>query len=197
MMAQLRSDCSTIAFANNNQWKYQDAGIKAFMIVEVQIPHFYYIYFQLTGTGIYLQYLLPCRIKKYLVIHHIKKHKMKKIVLSIITAFVFTTVVAQLRDTRWKTSLQLSNGPTTTAINFKKDTVLVYTVADSTMIERMTYTKTDSSFTLVKIDGQSGCDTTPGKYGFTVSGGKLFLKLLQDDCFDRFSAIQNTEWIQY
>jgi hypothetical protein len=58
MMAQLRSDCSTIAFGNDNQWKYQDAGIKAFMIVEVQIPHFYYIYFQLAGSGIYLQYLL-------------------------------------------------------------------------------------------------------------------------------------------
>jgi hypothetical protein len=117
--------------------------------------------------------------------------------LSALTAFVFTTITAQLRDTRWKTSLQLSNGPTTTAIDFRKDTVLVYTVADSTMIERMTYTKSDTSLTLIKIDGQSGCDTIPGKYGFTISGAKLALKLLQDDCYDRYSAIQNTEWIKY
>ncbi|MDN3655234.1 hypothetical protein QWZ08_06350 [Ferruginibacter paludis] len=122
---------------------------------------------------------------------------MKKIILSALTAFVFTTITAQLRDTRWKTLLQLSNGPTTTAIDFRKDTVLVYTVADSTMIERMTYTKSDTSLTLIKIDGQSGCDTTPGKYGFTISSGKLALKLLQDDCYDRYSAIQNTEWIKY
>jgi hypothetical protein len=122
---------------------------------------------------------------------------MKKIVLSAMMTFVITIVVAQLRDTRWKTSLQLSNGPTTTAIDFKKDTVLVYTIADSTMIERMTYTKTDTSFTLVKIDGQSGCDTTPGKYGFTISGGKLSVKLLQDECYDRYSTIQNTEWVKF
>jgi hypothetical protein len=122
---------------------------------------------------------------------------MKKIALSIATAFIFTGVFAQLENTRWKTSLQLSNGPTSTAIDFRKDTVLVYTLADSTMIERMTYTKADNFFTLVKIDGQSGCDTTPGKYGFNISGGKLSLKLLQDDCYDRYSAIQNTEWIQY
>jgi len=55
------------------------------------------------------------------------------------------------------------NEPVNTLMDFRKDTVLIYTVADSNIIERMTYTFDDTSFTLVKIDGQSDCYKRAGK----------------------------------
>ncbi len=122
---------------------------------------------------------------------------MKKIYFAFITTFSFTAAFAQLENTRWKTMLQIS-GPINTIINFKKDTVSIYTVADSSLIERMTYTKNDTSFSLLKIDGQSECDnSTPGKYGFTIKDDSLFLKLLKDECYDRYSVLQNTRWAKW
>lgn len=119
-----------------------------------------------------------------------------KPVCCLLLLFVVSSAKAQLENTRWKTTLELSGGPTSVLIDFRKDTALVYTTGDSTMIERMTYTKDNSSFTLVKIDGQSGCGNEPGKYGYTIKDGRLALSLLQDNCYDRYSAIQNTEWIK-
>lgn len=86
------------------------------------------------------------------------------------------------------------NGPLNTLMDFRKDTVLIYTVADSNLIERMTYTSDDTSFTLLKIDGQSDCYKEPGKYHFAITGDNLVLKLLADECYDRYSVIQNTTW---
>ena len=95
--------------------------------------------------------------KHLIIIHHFKTIKMKNVSLFIIATFVFTTAFAQLENTRWKATLQINNSAVNTLIDFRKDTVLLYTVADSNMIERMTYSKDDTAFTLLKIDGESGC----------------------------------------
>ena len=118
---------------------------------------------------------------------------MKKNALLFVATLLFNAAFAQLENTRWKTLLQI-NGPVNTLMDFRKDTVLIYTVADSNIIERMTYTIGDTSFTLVKIDGQSDCYKEPGKYRFTITGDNLLLKLLADECYDRYSVIQNTTW---
>ncbi len=121
---------------------------------------------------------------------------MKNISLSIITIFIFASASAQLKNTRWNTTLQI-NGPVNTMIDFGKDTVLVYTIADSTMIEKMTYTSFDTSFTLIKIEGQSQCDTIPGKYGFIIKDNNLSMKLLKDECYDRSNVLDNTIWTRW
>lgn len=118
---------------------------------------------------------------------------MKKNCFILLTTLLSNTIFAQLENTRWKATLQI-NGPLNTLMDFRKDTVLIYTVADSNLIERMTYTSDDTSFTLLKIDGQSDCYKEPGKYRFTITGDNLLLKLLADDCYDRYSVIQNTTW---
>ncbi len=118
---------------------------------------------------------------------------MKKIFLLFVATFLWNAAFAQLENTRWETMLQI-NGPVNTLMDFRKDTVLIYTVADSNIIERMTYTSDDTSFTLVKIDGQSDCYKETGKYRFARTGDNLLLKLLADECYDRYSVIQNTTW---
>jgi hypothetical protein len=118
---------------------------------------------------------------------------MKKYYSLLLAIVSFTGSFAQLQNTRWKTTLQI-NGPVNAILDFKSDTVLLYRLADSSMIERMIYTKDAASFTLVKIDGQSDCYNSPGKYAFAVNGDKLSLRMVQDDCYDRSSVIQNTVW---
>lgn len=122
---------------------------------------------------------------------------MKKISFFVIASFLFTAVFAQLENTKWKTILQV-NGSLNSILDFKKDSVSVYTVADSSLIEIMTYTKDDTSFTLVKIDGQSDCDnSSPGKYRYKIKGDSLVVELLKDNCYDRYSVIENTRWVKW
>lgn len=122
---------------------------------------------------------------------------MKKI-MSLLTFLILSApLFAQLENTRWKAKL-IINEPINVIFNFKKDTLLVYTLADSTMIETMNYTKDDTSFTLKKIDGQSDCDnSTPGKYRFKIKNDSIKIKMITDDCYDRSSVIDNTTWIKW
>ena len=121
---------------------------------------------------------------------------MKKTSLAILATVVFASASAQLKNTRWNATLEL-NGSVNTMIDFGKDTALVYTVSDSTMIEKMTYTSNDTSFTLMKIEGQSQCDNIPGKYGFTIKENNLSVKVLKDECYDRSNVLENTTWTRW
>jgi hypothetical protein len=123
---------------------------------------------------------------------------MKKNSFAFIATFLFVSASAQLENTRWKARLKINEGLLITIFDFKKDTLSIYAVADSTLIERMIYTNNDSSFTLLKIEGQSDCDNAnTGEYGFTLTGDSLFLKLIKDNCYDRFSVIQNTRMVKW
>ena len=122
---------------------------------------------------------------------------MKNAFVFFIAIMLVSSSIAQLTNTRWKTTLRINSDDINSIIDFRKDTVLLYTVADSTMIERMTYTKDDSSFTLLKIDGQSNCNTAPGQYRFVIKGDSLTMKLIKDDCYDRYNVIENTVWSRW
>jgi hypothetical protein len=126
----------------------------------------------------------------------LKKNKMKNISVIIMAIFTFSSAHAQLNNTKWSTTLQI-NGSINTMFDFKKDTALVYMVDDGSMIERMTYTSTDTSITLTKIDGQSPCDNVPGTYLFTIKENNLMMKVLKDECYDRVNVIDNTVWSKW
>ena len=122
---------------------------------------------------------------------------MKKIMFFFAFSIFSSSLFAQLDNTRWKATLIIDE-PVNVIFDFKKDILSLYTVADSTMIETMNYTKDDTSFTLTKIDGQSDCDnSTPGKYRFKIKNGKMEIKMISDDCYDRSSVIDNTTWTKW
>jgi hypothetical protein len=122
---------------------------------------------------------------------------MKKVCTIALATFLFSASFAQIENTRWKTSIRAPE-PTNVIIDFKKDRVSVYTVSDSTTIETMTYTKTDHSFTLLKIDGQTDCDnSTAGKYNFNIKNDSSFFTLVKDECEDRASVLQNSRWAKW
>lgn len=122
---------------------------------------------------------------------------MKKMQLLAAACLLTLTLHAQLAGTKWNTRInagELIN----TILDFGKDTCTLYTVADSTLIETMTYSVKDSIVTLSKVDGQSDCDAgTPATYKFKVTDNKLSLIMVSDDCSDRSSAFDNTKWVPW
>ena len=119
---------------------------------------------------------------------------MKKISFLLLASITSLSVFAQLENTRWKSTVTI-DGPENVIFDFKKNTVALYRVADNSMIETMTYTHNDTSFTLKKVEGQSDCDNaTPGKYSFKIAHKKMLIKLIKDECFDRSSVIDATQW---
>jgi hypothetical protein len=119
---------------------------------------------------------------------------MKTIIFILFATIASASSFGQLQNTSWIGTLKGDN-PRNAILSFKKDTLIVYTVSDSEVVERMTYTTNGLTFTVKKIDGQSDCDnTTPGKYGFALKDGKMNVKLVSDACNDRSSALDITKW---
>lgn len=122
---------------------------------------------------------------------------MKKILFISWIAVASLSSSAQLKYTKWRGTIRGDN-PRNVILDFRKDTVLLFTVSDEQLVESMTYTADNKTFTVNKIDGQSDCDnSTPGKYGFTMSGDRLFVKLISDQCSDRYTALDTTRWLRW
>jgi Domain of unknown function (DUF3471) len=119
---------------------------------------------------------------------------MKKIACIAWLGLISHVASAQLVHTKWHGTLRLDN-PANVILDFGKDTLVLYTVADSTVVETMLYSARDSVLSLKKIDGQSDCDgSTTGIYHFFQNKDFLFLRLASDSCLDRSSVLDTTRW---
>jgi hypothetical protein len=107
---------------------------------------------------------------------------MKKIFFVLAILLSITAINAQLTNTKWKVTLALGN-PIDVIFHFKKDTVTAFYAADNSIGEEMTYTATDTSFTIKKIWGQSDCgEGSMGEYRFEIKEGIMYVKPMSDDC---------------
>jgi hypothetical protein len=68
-------------------------------------------------------------------------YNMKKTIIIVLAALISISGFSQLSNTRWKGTIKGDN-PRNVILDFKKDTVLLYTVSDSEMVERMTFAAT-------------------------------------------------------
>jgi hypothetical protein len=100
---------------------------------------------------------------------------------------------AQLQDTKWTGILQLES-PVEVVFDFKTDTLNAINNSDKTVIESMTYKATDSTFTVMKVSGQSECDNVPGTYRYSIRDNELTIAKLNDDCSDRYEVLNNTKF---
>ncbi|HWI89980.1 MAG TPA: hypothetical protein VNT20_01845 [Flavisolibacter sp.] len=110
---------------------------------------------------------------------------MKKIVFALAILLSATAVNAQLTNTKWKVTLAMDN-PIDIIFHFKKDAVTAFYAMDNSVGEEMTYTATDTSFTIKKIWGQSDCaNGSKGEYRFEIKEGIMYVKAISDDCEKR------------
>jgi hypothetical protein len=122
---------------------------------------------------------------------------MQKFILVILAVCASGASFAQLQNTRWKATVKGDN-PRNVILDFKKDSVILYTVSDSEIVEKMTYTVDKSQFIVKKTEGQSDCDnSTPGTYGYRMVNGKMLVRLISDACSDRSSALDSTYWTKW
>jgi len=119
---------------------------------------------------------------------------MKKLTIILFLSLVSFTLLAQLSHSSWQGTVRGDN-PRNAILNFRKDTLLLFAVSDSSLIESMTYSIKDMVLTLQKIEGQSDCDnSTIGKYKLSINGGTLIVKMISDPCADRSTALDSTKW---
>lgn len=117
---------------------------------------------------------------------------MKKFVIAMTVLLITSVVNAQLTNTKWKVTLALDN-PIDVIFNFKKDTVTAIFVTDNSIGEEMTYTATDSIFTIQKIWGQSECgNDSKGQYHFEIKEGVMYVKAIADDCERRATYLSGS-----
>jgi len=118
----------------------------------------------------------------------------KMITVAFLVFFTAIAGYAQMANTKWKASLQLQQ-QVTVLFDFKKDTLRAISVADSTLIETMTYAVLDTTIQFKKVSGQSECDSMViGIYRFKIRANQLSLSLVSDNCNDRSSVLDHTLW---
>ncbi len=121
----------------------------------------------------------------------------KKICFILLVSLAATSLHAQLNNTHWKARIEI-DGPVNVIFDFKKDTCQILRLADSGVIETMSYTIKDSILTVQKIDGQSDCDiSTIGKYKIELKDNSLVIRLASDDCDDRSTVMDNSKWVPW
>src|SRR5579862_350259 len=119
---------------------------------------------------------------------------MKKFIPLLLFAFFSTSLFAQLQNTTWMGTIRGDN-PRNVLLIFKHDSAIVYTISDNQLVEEMTCVFTPSTFTVKKVEGQSDCDNnTPGKYDYLIKGDRMTIKLAEDACSDRSTALDTTKW---
>jgi hypothetical protein len=106
------------------------------------------------------------------------------------------TMKAQLANTKWKGTFQFDR-PTDVVLEFKKDTVTAFMADDNSMLETMTYTVNDTSFTIQRVWGQSNCNNdSKGQYHFSIKEGVMYVKIISDDCDGRSIYLNNSKWMK-
>jgi hypothetical protein len=122
--------------------------------------------------------------------------KKSRFLLTILFTGFISISRAQLTNSKWMGSLIMDN--TVSVIwNFGKDTLKVIALADSSMIETMTY-KTEPGFLFIsRVNGISTCDNnTIGKYKFDIRDEKLYLTAVDDACAERSGSISSDPMIR-
>lgn len=113
---------------------------------------------------------------------------MKRILITVFIIFIAFATNAQLSNTKWKGTLNVEGGMDV-IFYFNNDTLDVLNAESGESLETMKYTTRDSVLTLVKLFGQSQCDSTPGNYKYVNENNQLTLSLISDECPDRSGAI--------
>ena len=120
---------------------------------------------------------------------------MKKFVFILSLVITSVSLSAQLAGSKWKGTLQGDN-PQEVVFEFRKDSAVVYTTAENSHVETMTYTVKDNVLTLIKAHGISDCDGGPGKYSITIEKDTMTMKRSEDNCGDRVEAIDGVKWVR-
>ena len=113
---------------------------------------------------------------------------MKKAGFLVLLAFLSVSTYAQLAKTKWKVTLQLEN-PTEVRFDFGGDSLKVFVIADSSLLETSLFTEKGKVLSILKVSGISNCEGITGMYNFEFKNDQMILTLASDQCSDRAEAL--------
>ncbi len=113
---------------------------------------------------------------------------MKRTGFLIVLAILSFSSYAQLSKTKWKTTLQLEN-ITDVYFDFGRDSLKVFAVADSSLLETSIYKEKDKELSILKVKGISTCEGITGIYKFEIKNDQMVLTLISDQCSDRSEVL--------
>ena len=113
---------------------------------------------------------------------------MKRTGFLIVLAILSLSSYAQLSKTKWKTTLQLEN-ITDVYFDFGRDSLKVFAVADSSMLETSIYKEKGNELSILKVKGISTCEGITGVYKFEIKNDQMVLTLISDQCSDRSEVL--------
>ena len=114
--------------------------------------------------------------------------KLFRIIIFIGATFFVQNASAQLAGTKWAGTFQIP-GTADCYFQFKKDTLNMIMVESEGLVEQMHYELKSDTIFLKKLNGGSPCEVdNVASYKWKVTGDKLFLNMISDDCPARSGA---------
>src|SRR5664279_2344797 len=113
---------------------------------------------------------------------------MKKTGFLMLLTFLSFSSYAQLTKTKWKVTLQLEN-TTEVYFEFGRDTLKVFVIADSSLLETCLFTEKGQELSILKVSGMSNCEGITAIYKFEIKNDQMVLTLISDSCSDRAEVL--------
>ncbi|HEY4936657.1 MAG TPA: hypothetical protein VII44_08760 [Puia sp.] len=117
----------------------------------------------------------------------------------VLFAMLFCAVsmaTAQLVNSKWKGYVNADEKIRVIWI-FDKDTVQVFSLPDSSLMEAMTYKVEPGFLFITRVSGMSNCDNnTVGKYQYRINNDSLYLAPVEDACSQRANAAWNEPYVR-
>ena len=112
-----------------------------------------------------------------------------------ISFFCHVVVNAQLTNTKWVGEIN-STHHTSVLFDFKTDTVNVFILPDSALMETLSFRIDNNVLVIKKISGSSPCDGTMiGKYNYEMKVDEMTLTMIDDPCPARAGLINKESYI--
>ncbi len=117
--------------------------------------------------------------------------------MSFLSLFLcFLSVNAQLTNSRWIGEIN-STHPKSVIFDFKTDTVSVFILPDTVLLETLSFKIENNILLIKKISGSSPCDVTMiGKYNYEMKADEMVLTLVDDPCPARAGLINKESYVQ-
>lgn len=117
---------------------------------------------------------------------------MKRFVMILSVICCCQAAKSQLSNTSWTGSINAGGSTFNVTWHLASDSSYMYNNEDKSLLDVSLYKVQDSTLTIKKVSGLSGCNEAEGLYNFNIKGNELKISLYKDDCYDRYDAMDKT-----
>ncbi|MEO6719752.1 MAG: hypothetical protein ABIN67_05260 [Ferruginibacter sp.] len=122
---------------------------------------------------------------------------MKKLLSALIVICFCQVANAQLANNSWTGTVSAGGGDINALWKLTADSSFFYSNDDNSLLDVSVITIHDSTLTIKKVSGLSGCNETQvGVYTFNITDDKLKIYLVKDECDERGEVLDKSSFIR-